>query len=166
MNTAQYFDTKIETDFFNANPDKGLFFNWPIVGSIFSPNTLSEAERIKEVAALNTSIDNLPTLIPKIRSTLFSSVPPTKPTFLFFHCEAGSDRTGQVAGSYMMQYKGYSARQAFEWDNEVAGRTIETFSQNGLLFYCWFLTYQQGFNNLDCMNMQSSDAKIEIPIIV
>ena len=128
MNTAEYFDTKIETDFFNANPDKGLFFNWPIVGSIISPNMLSEAERIKEVAALNISIDNLPTLIPKIRSTLSNSVPPTTPTFLFFHCEAGSDRTGQVAGSYMMQYKGYTARQAFEWDNEVAGRTIYTMS--------------------------------------
>jgi hypothetical protein len=128
LNIDSYFDTKIEIDFFNANPDKGLFFNWPIVGSLISPNVLSESERMKEVAALNTSIDNLPTFIPRIRSTVFNDVAPTTPTFVFFHCEAGSDRTGQVAGSYMMHYKGYTAQQAYLWDNEVAGRNIVTFS--------------------------------------
>ena len=102
LSVNSYFDRKVEIDFFNANPDKGLFYNWPIVGAVINPNMLSEAERMKEVAVLNTSIDNLPTMIPKIRSTLFNEVPSTIPTFLFFHCEAGSDRTGQVAGSYMM----------------------------------------------------------------
>jgi len=161
---TQHDDIKVEMDFFNANPDKGVFYNWPIYGSLVSPNWLAEAERIKEVASLNTSIDNLPSLIPRIRNTVFNEVAPTTPTILFFHCEAGSDRTGQVAGSYMMQYHGYTAKQAYEWDNEVAGRQIVTMSQNGMLFYCWFLTYQQGMKNLDCMNYATSE--VEIPIIV
>ena len=165
LNVASYGDLMMEKNFFEANPDKGTFINWPIVGSLVSPNWLSEAERIKEVAALNVSIDNLPSLIPKIRNAIFSDVPPTTPTIIFFHCEAGSDRTGQVAGSYMMQYHGYTAKQAFEWDNEVAQRTIEQMSQNGMLFYCWWLTYQQGYKNLDCMNITSA-SDVQIPIIV
>jgi hypothetical protein len=135
LSVNSYGDLMMEKNFFEANPDKGTFINWPIVGSLVSPNWLSEGERIKEVAALNVSIDNLPSLIPKIRNAIFSDVPPSTPTIIFFHCEAGSDRTGQVAGSYMMQYHGYTAKQAFEWDNEVAGRTIEQMSQNGMLFY-------------------------------
>ena len=165
LSVNSYGDLMMEKNFFEANPDKGLFYNWPIVGSLVSPNWLLEAERIKEVAALNVSIDNLPSLIPKIRNAVFSDVPSTIPTMIFFHCEAGSDRTGQVAGSYMMQYHGYTAKQAFEWDNEVATRTIVQMSQNGLLFYCWWLTYQQGYKNLDCMNY-SSASHVEIPIIV
>ena len=165
LSVNSYSDIQIEKDFFEGNPDKGIFYNWPIVGSLVSPNWLSEAERIKEVAALNSSIDNLPSLIPKIRNAVLSDVPPSKPTMIFFHCEAGSDRTGQVAGSYMMQYHGYTAKQAYEWDNEVAQRQIASMSQNGLLFYCWWLTYQQGYKNLDCMNY-SIASDIEIPIII
>jgi hypothetical protein len=120
LSVNSYGDIQIEKNYFEANPDKGTFINWPIVGSLVSPNWLSEAERIKEVAALNVSIDDMPSLIPKIRNAVFSDVPPTIPTIIFFHCEAGSDRTGQVAGSYMMQYHGYTAKQAYEWDNEVA----------------------------------------------
>ena len=114
---------------------------------------------------MNSSVDNLPNFIPRIRNTVFNEVPPTTPTLIFFHCEAGADRTGQVAASYMMQYHGFTAKQAFEWDNEVAGRNIAQMSQNGMLFYCWWLTYQQGFKNLDCMNY-SSTSGVEIPIIV
>lgn len=165
LSVNSYGDLMMEKNFFEQNPDKGTFYNWPIVGSLVSPNWLSEAERIKEVAALNVSIDNMPTLIPKIRNAVFSDVPSSIPTIIFFHCEAGSDRTGQVGGSYMMQYHGYTAKQAFEWDNEVAQRTIETMSQNGMLFYCWWLTYQQGYKNLDCMNITSA-SDVEIPIIV
>ena len=64
LNLKEYFDMLVEQDFFAAHPDLGTFYNWPIVGSLLSPNWLSEAERIKEVAALNTSFDALPTKIP------------------------------------------------------------------------------------------------------
>ncbi len=60
LNIKEYADLEVEEEFFKNHPDLGQFFNWVIVGSLISPNWLSEAERIKEVAALNTSYDNLP----------------------------------------------------------------------------------------------------------
>ncbi len=61
----------IEENFFKQNPDIGEFHNWPIVGSVVSPNWLSEDERRREVAALNASIDDLPLRIPLIHSWIY-----------------------------------------------------------------------------------------------
>ncbi len=77
----------------------GEFISWPIVGSVVSPNWLSEEERRKEVAALNTSFDDLPLKIPLLHSWVYpeqevNGTPVAVPTIIFFHCEAGSDRTG------------------------------------------------------------------------
>jgi hypothetical protein len=104
LNIKEYADLRVEDAFFKANPELGQFYNWPIVGSLISPNWLSEGERIKEVAALNNSIDNLPYKIPQLYSWIHPSEAPTTPQVVIFHCEAGSDRTGQIAGSYAMAY--------------------------------------------------------------
>ncbi len=66
LNYKEYADLRVEEAFFTANPDLGQFLSWPIVGSLISPNWLSEGERIKEVSALNNSIDNLPSKIPQL----------------------------------------------------------------------------------------------------
>ncbi len=40
LNIAEYDDMQTEKNFFAANPDKGVYYNWPIVGSLVSPNWL------------------------------------------------------------------------------------------------------------------------------
>ena len=128
------------------------------MGAFISPNWLSEAERIKEVAGLNTSIDNLPKKIPQLYNWVHPAEPTTTPLIVFFHCEAGSDRTGHIAGSYAMAYKNKTLAEVYAWDTEVAGRPIATNSLNGLLFFCWWLTQVQGYSNLGCETTPSSAA--------
>jgi protein-tyrosine phosphatase len=118
-----------------------------------NPNWLSEVERRKEVKELNlTSPDQLPWRIPEIHSWVHgdSSANRTQPTIIFFHCEAGSDRTGEVAGSYAMHFLNQTFEEVYNWDTEVAGRKIEVWSENALLYYCWFLTYELGLTGLGC----------------
>ena len=145
---------RVEDAFFKANPDLGQFLNWPIVGSFISPNWLSESERIKEVSALNNSIDNLPFKIPLLHSWIHPSEEPTTPQVVIFHCEAGSDRTGYIAGSYVMAYQkdgmNTTLAEVYAWDNEIAGRPIEVNSLYGMMFFCWWLTQIHGYNNLGC----------------
>jgi len=38
----------------------------------------------------------------------------------------------------------------YEWNKSVAERDITLLHQNGLLYYCWWLTYQKGYKNLGC----------------
>ena len=105
LNVVEYEDLRIEESFFTERPELGRFLNWPIVGSSINPNWLSEGERIKEVAALNSSIDNPPSKIPQLYDLIHPSEAPTTPQVVMIHCEAGSDRTGQIAGSYAMAYQ-------------------------------------------------------------
>ena len=150
LNIKEYEDLRVEEDFFAANPDKGEFQNWPIVGSLISPNWLSEEERRKEVAGLNNSIDDLPKRIPLLHDWIHPIEEPTLPLIVFFHCEAGSDRTGAIAGSYAMSYLGKNLQEVYAWDTEVAGRPIASNLLFGMMFFCWWLTYIQGFTTLGC----------------
>ena len=154
LNIAEYEDLRVEESFFTENPELGQFFNWPIVGSSISPNWLSEVERIKEVSALNNSIDNLPSKIPQLYNLIHPSEAPATPQVVMIHCEAGSDRTGQVAGSYAMAYqklgKNTTLAEVYAVDNEIAGRPIVAYSLYGMMFFCWWLTQIQGFTNLGC----------------
>ena len=47
MNPTELLDTLVEIEFFEANPDKGEFLNWPIVGEILNPNLFDEQTRRK-----------------------------------------------------------------------------------------------------------------------
>jgi len=42
MNPTEFLDTLVEMEFFQANPDKGDFVNWPIVGELLDPNWFDE----------------------------------------------------------------------------------------------------------------------------
>ena len=116
-----------------------------ILGNTIDPNSLLEKDRRDQVHALNSSLDQLPLRITQIHEWVHSNV--TVPTIYFFHCEAGADRTGEIAGSYVMQYKNLTAKQAYDWDNVIASRNIEEWSKNAILYYCWWLTYELGYSS-------------------
>ena len=56
------------------------------------------------------------------------------PVVIYFHCEAGVDRTGEIAGSYYFRWLGWSFQQALAYDNSIETRDMETTSSLFLLF--------------------------------
>ena len=64
--------------------------------------------------------DQLPTRVPQLRALLEHSTVP--PTVIYLHCDCGCDRTGEVMGSYAMQYLGKSWSDTCKWNNAIAGR--------------------------------------------
>ena len=100
-----------------------------------------------------SDIDQLTTRMPMLRAML--QTPPTKrfATAFIVHCHCGCDRTGEVSGAYAMEHLGYSARQALVWDDSVPNRAIESFSFNGMMWYCYYLQYVKNVTSVDCANV-------------
>ena len=42
---SEYFDIKVEIDYFTAHSDLGDFLNWLIAGALVNPNWLDESSR-------------------------------------------------------------------------------------------------------------------------
>lgn len=72
------------------------------------------------------------------------SADPT-PLVIYYHCEAGSDRTGEFSASYYMQWKNITLEQAIAIDEEVAGREIASLSLWASEWYCWYLKEALGY---------------------
>lgn len=140
-----------EIDFFYSNPEKGTFVSWPIFGAQDDPNALNETER-RDLISNYTKVqnDSLPERIPYLHNLVHPDFPAEVPTAYLFHCSQGADRTGQVAASYVITYMNKTLQEAYEWDQEVAGRDITLVNQYGLKQYCWWLTYVKGYTHLEC----------------
>ncbi len=50
--------------------------------------------------------DRLESRVAQLRSLI--STPAARPRVVYFHCDCGCDRTGEVAGAYMMRYQGWT----------------------------------------------------------
>jgi len=48
----------------------------------------------------------------------------SQPVVIYFHCTAGTDRTGEFAGSYYMKYLHYSFNKTMQTNYEVSNRKI------------------------------------------
>ena len=45
MNPSEYFDIKVEVDYYQTNPDQCQYLNWLMAGAVEDPNWLDEASR-------------------------------------------------------------------------------------------------------------------------
>jgi len=137
-------DISMEEAFFQQYSQLGTFINWPIVGSLVSPDDVPELLRIELVETIDDwSFDDLPDLMQTLRTLLYSNG--TVPVVIYVHCEAGVDRTGEVSGSYYLKYLDWSFQQALLYDNHIENRTIVWESQNALQWYCYYLYYENTF---------------------
>jgi len=118
-------DIILETDFFQSNPSLGEIRLTKIVGDLTSPDIYPTS--YVQAEAMNLASwqpDSLPSFIPSLNKVLNTPGANGLPVVIYFHCECGCDRTGEIAGSYAMTYMGYTYNQAYAWDQEVAGRWI------------------------------------------
>jgi len=151
-NIDEFEDIVIEKAFFAENPKLGNFTDWVIVGDLTGPDAFPPSLIKQRAMTLGQwQLDDLPNKVTKLRTILDSPGPNGLPVVIYIHCEAGSDRTGEVSGSYYLQYKNFpSFAAALELDNEIAGRPIRNMSANALQWYCYYLLYAQNYTTLNC----------------
>eukprot|EP01104_Vermistella_antarctica_P018449 TRINITY_DN6837_c0_g3_i1.p1 TRINITY_DN6837_c0_g3~~TRINITY_DN6837_c0_g3_i1.p1 ORF type:complete len:432 (-),score=147.25 TRINITY_DN6837_c0_g3_i1:65-1360(-) len=67
----------------------------------------------------------------------------TVPYVVYFHCEGGIDRTGEMAATYSMKYLNLTLQEAIvEGDSishALAGRNFGSYNQIACAWYCYFL---------------------------
>jgi len=140
-------DVAMEEQFFEDNPQLGEFQLKHIYGDLTSPQIYPQSYVEEEAKTLSSwSMDDLPDFIASLYTLL--STPGNSSTLIYFHCACGCDRTGEVAGSYMMRYKNYSFPKADAWDDEVAGRWILPNHRFAMEWYCEYLYYALNFNTV------------------
>lgn len=151
-------DLKAEEAFFEQNPSNGELVHWTIIGNLINASSIKDSWREETIKHTPWDFDSLRDRIPQIHSWVhkgFSSdhkskYAPNKPIIvLYIHCEAGVDRTGEVSGSYMMQYLQQPFLNVLKFDYTVSDRPIAIYSEYALTWYCWYLHYERGFPN-DC----------------
>lgn len=140
MNPLERSDEDIEINFFKRNFSLGEYINWIIVGDLIDPDWLSEDTR--KVLAIHLSewqLDDLPQRMKSLRDLLYSNG--SLPRVIYTHCEAGTDRTGEMSGAYYLRYLNMTLEEAVYIDNHVQSRPMYQVSLRGLKWYCYYLKY-------------------------
>lgn len=148
LNIFEEKDLAIERRFFEAHPELGKFDNTVIVGTILPPPQ-KHPDFIKDVVKeyIELSIDKLPDVMTYLHELLLQ---PT-PTVIYSHCEAGTDRTGEVSGAYYMRYRNMTFTEALYIDNHVQDRDMYTLSRNAMQWYCFYLKFIKNYSQLSCL---------------
>eukprot|EP00026_Physarum_polycephalum_P017198 Phypoly_transcript_18346.p1 GENE.Phypoly_transcript_18346~~Phypoly_transcript_18346.p1 ORF type:complete len:249 (+),score=36.42 Phypoly_transcript_18346:37-747(+) len=140
-------DKIIERAFFAENPHLGNFTDWVIIGDFTGPNEYPASVVKQRAMTLELwQLDKLPSRVVTLRNILNSPGPNNIPVVIYIHCEAGSDRTGEVSGAYYLTYLNFpSFEAAITLDNKIAGRPIRNASANALQWYCYYLQYAKNY---------------------
>ena len=75
------------------------------------------------------------------------------PTVVYFHCDAGMDRTGEMYGDYQMRYSNQTYNQVYAYDNTIegaGGRQIDTVNKQALEWMCIYLVLVEGKSKSAC----------------
>jgi len=144
-------DVDLETQFFQSNPTLGELRLQRIIGDLTSPRIYPQSYVKDEAIVLSSwQPDNLPDFIQNLNKLLYTEGPNKLPMVIYVHCECGCDRTGEVAGSYAMQYMGMTFNEAYAWDEDIAGRWILPNHKWAMEWFCSYLQYAKGFNVDPC----------------
>jgi len=140
-------DIIVEKAFFAENPTLGNFTDWVIVGDLTGPNEYpASVVKDRAITLPVWQIDKLPARLVQLRTILNSPGPNNIPVVIYIHCEAGSDRTGEVSGAYYLTYLKFpSFADVIALDDKIAGRPIKNESANALQWYCYYLQYAKNY---------------------
>ena len=142
-------DLKAEKLFWDENAKLGQMIHWPIIGSTIRPPADNAVVKsiIKEY--MTHSLDRLDLKIPLLQQLLTIEYADVS-WLIYSHCEAGVDRTGEVSGSYYMEYKNMSFENAVKVDNSIVNRDMYVDSRNELQWYCYYLKFEKGMKDIIC----------------
>jgi len=143
-----------ESAFFQSNPHLGKFIHWPLYGDLNDPN--DEPIKYLEYFAniLPTwQLDQLPQKMQEINTALHTQYNDTSYVF-YFHCHTGVDRTAEFAISYELTYLNQSFQAAVNFSDalcdKVNGRPVMPFQAFAAEWYCYYLYFALGKDDLYC----------------
>ena len=120
---------------------QGSLVHWPIVGDLISPSTyLTKKLCLSHAKDYDSHGDHMVTKTTALRAMLENAS--TTPTAVYFHCDAGMDRTGELYGDYSMTYRNQTYKEVYDFDNAIegpSGRAIHTVNKQALEWMCLYL---------------------------
>jgi len=156
VSTTDKGDEKIERQYFEEYPDAGKFCWWPTNGTklmVYDYNVSTVRRMVQAWDESSKWIDPLPKWMKTVHMLLQAKH--ELPYVLYLHCMGGKDRTGELAGSYYMQFMNMTLKQATYLDQQIAGRRIGTSHQHAMEWYCFYLKYVLNYDHLTCKNPYS-----------
>lgn len=95
-----------EYTFYKQNPTLGDFSYQQIYGALLNPNDYNEENlRIPYILAMENGGECLPTLMDTFHSLIHDQALHFNPTAYIIHGRNGTDRAGEIAGTYMLAYR-------------------------------------------------------------
>lgn len=118
--------------------------HWPIIGDVVSPHAYDDTKDIclGKAKSYDERGDHMVTKTELLRGYLIENRPLPVPVVVYFHCDAGMDRTGEMYGDYSMRYKNQTYSQVYDYDNSIegpGGRQINTVNKQALEWMCLYL---------------------------
>ena len=123
--------------------------HWPIVGAITSPSIYPKSiclDKAKKLASSDS--DKMVDKTKQIHDMLAAGVSDGT-LVVYFHCDAGMDRTGEMYGDYCMRYLNQTYGQVYAFDNTIEGnnsRKINTVNKQALEWMCLYLLEVEGID--------------------
>ena len=139
----------VEQAYAAANPANVSLVHWPIVGDIVSPDTYPTSLCKSHAKDYDSSGDHMPSHVQQLRGLLTNGTSASSSyRVVYFHCDAGMDRTGELYGDYMMTFsdQNYSTVLAFDNAIENPPRDINHVNQRALEWYCLYLLEAKGID--------------------
>lgn len=126
---------EIEKEWFKNHPETGCFWHHSLYGALVNPVDLEA--KVRDAIARDHDVDGLKTLMSHLGKII--QTPCGCDFVVYIHCRAGKDRTGEASACYLMQYKGYSYKDAVAFDEKVAKRKLSPLSMNAIRWYGFYL---------------------------
>mmetsp|Transcript_18576 Transcript_18576/g.36341 ORF Transcript_18576/g.36341 Transcript_18576/m.36341 type:complete len:235 (+) Transcript_18576:61-765(+) len=110
--------------------------HWPIIGDVVSPHIYPKSACLSKAKAYDSSGDHMVTKTRALRAMLENA---TVPTVVYFHCDAGEDRTGELYGDYSMYFRIQTYSEVLAYDDSIETRKINTVNKQALEWMCLYL---------------------------
>ena len=106
-----------------------------LVGAVLPPQDTPEDIRqyLVEHPDVLWGVDHLPSRLDQLKAWLDTKF--DRPVVMYYHCEAGCDRTGELSAAYYITHQGYNLTDAFHKDTVDCGRAPNYFSK-GAIGWC------------------------------
>lgn len=145
LKSSEAAELKVEEDYFDGLSGSRLI-KWPIIGDVTSPSIYPKSLCRSEAKKIDSEHDHMVTKIKTLRLLLTNA---TSPTVVYFHCDAGMDRTGEMYGDYQMTYANQTYHEVYDFDNSIegpGGRSINKVNKQALEWMCIYLFEVKGLN--------------------
>eukprot|EP00928_Gymnodinium_smaydae_P076882 TRINITY_DN59981_c0_g1_i1.p1 TRINITY_DN59981_c0_g1~~TRINITY_DN59981_c0_g1_i1.p1 ORF type:complete len:383 (+),score=58.49 TRINITY_DN59981_c0_g1_i1:34-1149(+) len=160
---------RAEADFFAAHPEAGEFVHWPLLGVTKAhmskacadaadmssdcpadprqPGDLDESLRLRLAASFqHWDPDNLVNRVEALHKLLQQR----SNTAMFFHCDCGCDRTGELFAAFALTHLNWTFHEVMHHNTVLNGRTMWYGNQVSAQWYCEWLRHSGKYQHDDC----------------